>query len=167
MVGREQEHDGGLDLCRALQETLEHEIPLTRAIGLTVVRYDAAGLALRAPLASNTNHKATAFAGSLNAVATLAGWGFVWLALRERCLSGTVVIHESGAHYRLPVDGDFVAVCHAPAAAQLDAFVATLRRRGKARLALTIEIRQDGDGGSDGAPVAVAFSGSYVALLDR
>jgi thioesterase domain-containing protein len=156
--------DGGdqvTALGRVLQETLEHEIPLTRAIGLTVTRYDAFGLALRAPLAPNTNHKSTAFAGSLNAAATLAGWGFVWLILRERDLRGTVVIQDSTAQYRLPVRDDFVALCHAPPSEQLDAFVAALRRRGKARIALKVEVR-NGD-----ERTAVAFTGSYVVFLDR
>lgn len=161
MLDEGQGRDSVTGLGRALQETLDHEIPLARAIGLAVARYDVAGLALRAPLAPNTNHKSTAFAGSLNAVATLAGWGFVWLVLRERGLRGTVVIHESAIQYRLPVRDDFVALCRAPQPEQLDAFVAALRRRGKARLALAVEIR-DGD-----ERTAVAFTGSYVALLDH
>jgi thioesterase domain-containing protein len=161
MVNEERGRDGVTELGRALQETLDHEIPLARAIGLAVARYDAAGLALRAPLSPNTNHKSTVFAGSLNAAATLAGWGLVWLILRERGLRGTVVIHESTTQYRLPVRDDFVALCCAPQQQQLDAFVAALHRRSKARLALAVEIR-DGDG-----RIAVAFTGSYVALLDR
>jgi thioesterase domain-containing protein len=161
MVNEERGRDGVTELSRALQATLDHEIPLARAIGLAVARYDAAGLALRAPLSPNTNHKSTVFAGSLNAAATLAGWGLVWLILHERGLRGTVVIHESAAQYRLPVRGDFVALCRTPQPEQLEAFVAALRRRGKARLALAVEIR-DGD-----ERIAVAFTGSYVAFLDR
>jgi thioesterase domain-containing protein len=163
MVREELEHesDGVTALGRALQETLDHEIPLAHAIGLTVARYDAAGLALRAPLGPNTNHKSTVFAGSLNAVATLAGWGFVWLLLRERGLCGIVVIHESAIQYRLPVRDDFVAICRAPQPEELDAFVAALHRRGKARLTLAVEIC-DGD-----ERTAVVFTGSYVAVLDR
>lgn len=161
MLDEEHGRDGVTDLGRALQETLDHEIPLARAIGLAVAGYDASGLALRAPLAPNMNHKSTAFAGSLNAVATLAGWGLVWLILRERGLRGTVVIHESATQYRRPVSADFVARCPAPAPDQTGRFVATLCRRGKARLALVVEISDD-----DGR-VAVAFTGSYVALLDR
>jgi thioesterase domain-containing protein len=167
MVNEEQGRDNGdggdrvTELGRALQETLEHEIPLTRAIGIAVARYDSFGLTLRAPLAPNTNHKSTAFAGSLNAAATLAGWGFVWLILRERSLRGTVVIQDSTTQYRLPVRDDFVASCHAPPPEQLDAFVAALRRRGKARISLAVEVR-NGD-----ERTAVAFTGSYVVFLDR
>jgi thioesterase domain-containing protein len=145
---------------RALQATLEHEIPITRHIGIEVDRYDGTCLSLRAPLVPNVNHKSTAFAGSLNAVATLAGWGLVWLILRERDLRGTIVIQESSSQYRLPVRDDFIAICAMPATQQVEAFVAALQRRGKARLALSVEIRH-------GERVAVAFHGSYVAFLDR
>ncbi|HEV8192475.1 MAG TPA: thioesterase domain-containing protein [Ktedonobacterales bacterium] len=144
----------------ALQATFEHEIPLTRQIGLEAVGYDGACLSLRAPLVPNVNHKATAFAGSLNAVATLAGWGLVWLILRERGLRGTIVIHESSSQYRLPVRDDFVAICPLPEAQQIETFVVALQRRGKARLALSVNIL-------DGDRIAVAFKGSYVAFLER
>src|SRR5579885_2599849 len=127
-------------LIQALQATFEHEIPITRPIGLEVADYDGACLSLRAPLPPNVNHKATVFAGSLNAVATLAGWGLVWMMLRERDLRGTIVIHESSSQYRLPVRGDFTAVCIMPAPQQIETFVAALQRRGKARLALAVEI---------------------------
>ncbi len=148
-------------LARELQDVLHHEIPLSQQIGLVVQDYDGACLRLRAPLAPNINHKATAFAGSLTAVATLAGWGLTWLMLREQCLQGVIVIQESATRYLLPVGQDFVATCQAPTAHQTERFLAGLRRRGKARLPLSVEIRAD-----DGQ-VAVAFTGSYVAFLER
>jgi thioesterase domain-containing protein len=146
------------NLARELEAVLHHEIPLSRQMGLTVHQYDGAWLALRAPLAPNINHKATAFAGSLNAVMTLAGWGTAWLVLREHSLHGTIVIQESATRYLLPVGHDFTATCRVPAADETERFLAGLRRRGKARLALKVEIL-DGDGRG-----AVAFTGMYVAF---
>src|SRR5579871_3978971 len=128
------------DPVAALQATLDHEIPLSRAIGIVVERYDAAGLALAAPIAPNTNHKSTAFAGSLNAVATLTGWGLAWLLLRERDLHATIVIQESETRYALPVRGDFEACCALPSAEAIEQFTEGLRRKGKARLKLAVEI---------------------------
>lgn len=146
------------DLAHELETVLHHEIPLSRQTGLTVQRYDGVCLALGAPLAPNINHKATAFAGSLNAVMTLAGWGTVWLLLAERGLHGTIVIQESSTRYQLPVGQDFTAICRMPQADETERFLAGLRRRGKARLALKVEIL-DGDN-----RVAVAFTGMYVAF---
>lgn len=141
-----------------LQEVLHHEIPLSQQMGLTVHFYDGACLSLRAPLAPNVNHKATAFAGSLNAVMTLAGWGTTWLMLHEHSLRGTIVIQESTTRYLLPVGNDFIATCHVPEAHEAERFLSGLRRRGKARLALKVDIL-DGDG-----RIAVAFTGNYVAF---
>jgi thioesterase domain-containing protein len=146
------------ELARELEAVLLHEIPLSRQMGLTVQRYDSVCLTLGAPLMPNINHKATAFAGSLNAVMTLAGWGTVWLLLAERDLHGTIVIQESATRYQLPVGHDFTATCRMPSAGETERFLAGLRRRGKARLALKVEIL-DGDG-----RVAVAFTGNYVAF---
>lgn len=145
----------------ALQDVLHHEIPLSQQIGLVVEEYDGERLSLRAPLAPNINHKSTAFAGSLNAVATLAGWGLTWLLLREHDLDGVIVIHESAARYELPVASDFVATCRLPATHAIERFLVALRRRGKARLALTVEIL-DTQGRA-----AVVFSGSYVAFIEQ
>lgn len=147
------------ELARQLQDVLHHEIPLSQQIELSVDSYDGACLALRAPLAPNINHKATAFAGSLNAVMTLAGWGLTWLLLAEREMHAVIVIQQSEIRYALPVNGDFVATCHTPSAQYVERFVDGLRRRGKARLALTVEIRDAAD------QVAVAFSGHYVAFV--
>ena len=146
------------ELARELEVVLHHEIPLSQQMGLTVRRYDGVCLTLQAPLAPNINHKATAFAGSLNAVMTLAGWGTLWLLLAERGLHGTIVIQESSTRYQLPVGHDFTATCRVPSADETERFLAGLRRRGKARLALKVEIL-DGDG-----RVGVAFTGNYVAF---
>ena len=146
------------ELARKLEAVLHHEIPLSRQMGLTVDRYDGERLSLCAPLAPNVNHKATAFAGSLTAVATLTGWGATWLLLRERDMGGVIVIQESTTRYLLPISGDFVATCRLPSSRVAERFLAGLRRRGKARLPLSVEIL-DGAG-----RVAVAFSGQYVAF---
>lgn len=153
-----EQHDRASELQCELQQVLHHEIPLSRQMRLTVHQYDGECLSLRAPLAPNINHKATAFAGSLNAVATLAGWGTMWLVLAEHGLRGTIVIQESTTRYLLPVGTDFVATCRLPMAHEAERFLAGLRRRGKARLPLAVSILDD-----DGR-VAVAFTGTYVAF---
>lgn len=145
--------------AQELQAVLHHEIPLSRQMGLEVIAFDGASLSVRAPLAPNVNHKATAFAGSLTAVATLTGWGLIWLILRERDLRGVIVIQESATRYLLPVGGDFVATCHMPPARQVERFLASLTQHGKARLPLTVEMRAGAE------QVAVIFTGRYVAFI--
>ena len=146
-----------VNLAEALQQTLKHEIPLTQHLELRVLAYDEQGLLLGAPLAPNINHKRTAFAGSLNAVVTLAGWGLLWLILQEQEIEARVVIQDSSCHYLRPVNDDFSAFCSKPSAAEIAKMVQALRKRGRARIALQVEVRNDTD-------VAVAFTGRYVLV---
>jgi thioesterase domain-containing protein len=143
----------------ALQATLHHEIPLTRAMGVTVAGFDAAGLTLRAPLAPNLNHKHTAFGGSLATLATLAGWGLLQLLLREHGPI-TVVIQESTVSYLHPVAADFEARCALPPPDTLDRFRRTLARKGVARIGLEATIPSSG-------AIAVRFHGQFVAFDRR
>jgi thioesterase domain-containing protein len=141
---------------QALEATLRREIPLTRAMGVTVASLDARGLTLAAPLAANLNHKRTAFGGSLAALATVAGWGLLQLLLRERA-PATVVIRESNVRYRRPVSQDFEATCSLPPPAVLEKFLRTFERRGMARIELDATIVANGED-------AVRYRGVYVAL---
>ena len=70
-----------------LQTILEHEIPMCAQMGIRVHEYGPQGLVMRLPLDLNRNHQQTAFAGSLNALCTIAGWGTTYLQLHP--LSGT------------------------------------------------------------------------------
>jgi thioesterase domain-containing protein len=146
------------DLSQELQQTLEHEIPLTQHLGLRVISYDESGLTLRAPLAPNINHKRTAFAGSLNAVVTLTGWGLLWLILQELEIPARVVIQDSSCNYLRPVKDDFSAFCRKPTPQQISRMASMLKKRGRARIELSVEVRNE-------ATVAVAFTGRYVLML--
>jgi thioesterase domain-containing protein len=145
-------------LLLELQETLRREIPVTRHLGITVESYDGKRLVLSAPLAQNINHKGTAFAGSLNALVTLAGWGQLWLILKERQLHGKIVIQDSTNSYLLPVQSDFRASCDRPSPAQITRLENTFRKHHRARIELQAEIH-------DGSELAVSFKGRYVILL--
>ena len=144
------------DDLRALQDTLLSEIPISVAIGLRVGGFVDGALALTAPLAPNINHKDTVFAGSLNAVLTLAGWSMSWLIARGAGMPAKVVIQDSTIRYLRPVAHDFAAVCVLPARAEIERCLLMLRKKGRARLELAAEIREAGE-------LAVAFSGRYVA----
>lgn len=144
--------------AQALEVTLHKEIPITRQIGIRVVEYDGTRLTLAAPIERNINHKATAFAGSLNSVVTLAGWGLIWIALREAGLDATIVIQDSTSYYRRPVTRDFSATCQKRDDALMAQFVRMLREKGKARLELEAEVREND-------VVAMSFQGRYVAMV--
>ena len=138
-----------------LRRTLHTELPVTQHLGIAVHSFRDGRLTLQAPLQANINHKGHAFAGSLNAIATLAGWGWVWLLLRQEQLDGHVVIQDSSIKYHRPVASDFAAECPAPGDEAVARLLATLARRGRGRIALQVTV-------SDAQGPAVAFSGRYV-----
>ncbi|MBF2006563.1 MAG: thioesterase domain-containing protein [Chlorogloeopsis fritschii C42_A2020_084] len=143
-----------------LQETFYTEIPITYHLGITVADYNGSCLTLKTPLEKNINHKHTAFAGSLNILVTLAGWGLLWLILQEQEIEATIVIQDSRISYLKPVTKDFSASCNKPSHRQISQFLKSLKNKGKARIELCSKIWEAEE-------LAVEFQGRYVALLDN
>jgi thioesterase domain-containing protein len=147
-------------LLAELQATLEREIPMCAMMGIRVQEYGSEGLVLRCPLDRNRNPHQTAFAGSLNALCTAAGWSTAYLLLKEVQRAGNLVIRRSSIRYQLPVDSpEIVARCHPVTDVVREFFLEMLDDKGQAKLDLTVEIA------SDERP-AVVFNGSYVVVRD-
>ena len=66
-----------------LQSLILSEIPMARAMDMSLRDYDGAQLTIAAPLAPNINDKGCAFGGSLVSLMTLAGWSVVVLKLKD------------------------------------------------------------------------------------
>lgn len=141
-----------------LETVLHHDIPLTRDMGIKVLAWQDRQLRLHLPLAQNVNHKSTLFGGSLYCGAVLAGWGWLYLRLKEAGIDdGHIVIQGGQISYPLPVKRDAVAICDAPDDATWERFVKLYQRRGRARLTLNTRIVAEGSDAS-----AVEFVGQYV-----
>lgn len=136
---------------------LREHIPLTRALGAKVVSWDGTTVRIEAPLAPNLNHRGTAFGGSLSALAILAGWALVHLALRDRGGEARVVIQRAELEFQEPVDGDFVAEASLPSAREWDRFLTTLARHRRARVSVPSVLRWTGGTGG-------SHRGTYVAV---
>lgn len=119
-----------------LSAYLAQEIPLTRAMQVSVDDWDGQCLAVSAPLAPNLNHKATAFGGSLYALAVLAGWGLIVLRLWQEGLDCEVVVQSAEVEYLEPVNKRLAARCTLSDDKAWRKLLAQLRRRGRARITL-------------------------------
>jgi thioesterase domain-containing protein len=145
-------------LLAELQATLEREIPMCAQMGIGVHHGSVDGLVMRLPLERNRNHQQTAFAGSLNALCTIAGWGYVYLLLKELDRPGSIVIRRSSIRYQEPVSSsEIYARCLPITAEARQYFLEMLDDKGQAKLELSVEV-----GGQLGP--AVSFNGSYVVL---
>jgi thioesterase domain-containing protein len=143
-----------------LQATLEREIPMCSQMGIRVHDGGPDGLVMRLPLGPNRNHQQTAFAGSLNAVCTIAGWGSVYLLLKELDRRGNIVIRRSSIRYQEPVNSaEILARCQPISAEARQFFLEMLDDKKQAKMDLNVEIT-----GQNGP--LVSFNGSYVVFQD-
>lgn len=72
------------DWCAQLQQAWYQHIPLSEKMGVRIQQYTGQKFITTMPEAGNQNPHHTLFAGSLFSLATLTGWGLIWLMLRER-----------------------------------------------------------------------------------
>ena len=145
----------------ALAVLLAEEIPLSAQMGVTIDSWDAEGLTVSMPLAPNRNPHQTAFAGSLNALCTIAGWGMTHLLLERLGIPGSTVLRRSSIKYRAPVQTPRVeALCLMTTPDDLAYFTEMLQEKGQAKLEQVVQIA--GTEEADEKRPAVLFAGSYV-----
>jgi thioesterase domain-containing protein len=90
---------------------------------------------------------------------TLAAWGLVTLRLHAAGLAAEVYVADSTIRYRKPLYADLVAEARLRDAADWDGFVAALRSRGRAGIALTAQVPLP-EGG-----VAATFEARFAAIV--
>ncbi|WP_159739389.1 bifunctional GNAT family N-acetyltransferase/hotdog fold thioesterase [Vibrio atypicus] len=142
--------------CTELQERWEHQIPISDKMGIKINQYTGYQFECCAQLNPNLNPHNTMFAGSAFTLATLTGWGMTWLLMKERNLSGDIVLADSQIRYRHPVTQNPVA------STSLDGISGDLDRLAsgrKARIVIHVTIYS-------GEHAAVEFIGTYMLLPD-
>lgn len=124
-------------------------------MGVHVIASDERGFVLEAPVSLNSNHLQTAFGGSINAVAILAGYGLLWLEIRDQ--PADVVVRESSIRFHHPIRKVIRATCARPVPGELGVFHEAFRAKGKARLTLKVRVEENDR-------VAAELEGTFVAL---
>lgn len=144
---------------RQVQAFLEGNFPLAVSMGVRVEACGGEGLVLVAPLLPNRNHLGTAFGGSLAAVAMLAGYGYLWVALGDP--AAHLVVGQAEVVYRRPVRGEIRAVCRGGMGGvgegEMEVFREEVGRGGKGRIRVGVTIEEEGE-------VAVRFAGTFVGV---
>ena len=123
-------------------------------MGVRVVTHAGNGFAIEAPVALNSNHLRTGFGGSINAVATLAAYGFLWVELRDPAVH--VVVAESSIRFLRPVRTMIHAICARPLPEEWAAFQTRFAEKGKARITLRVNVAEEGE-------IAAEFEGVFLA----
>ena len=140
-----------------VERYLHRHIPLTVAMGVRVAAVSLRRAELRAPLAPNINHRETLFGGSAAALAILASWTVLHVRCAAARVEARLVIQRHEMTYDEPIAGDFAAACELTDEAAWERFLATFRRRGRARIELAARLVH-------AARVAASSRGEFVAL---
>ncbi len=142
------------DWCIQLQQAWYDHIPLSEKMGVRISQYTGQRFITSMPEAGNQNFHHTAFAGSLFSLATLTGWGLIWLLLRERHLGGTIILVDANIRYSTSVIGRPWAVADLNSVSgDLD----RLARGRRARVQLEVSLLGNKKKGA-------IFEGSYLVL---
>lgn len=140
-----------------LEDYLHKQIPLSKAMGIRVCSASNDEVRLWVPLQPNLNHRQTLFGGSASAAAILAGWGLLFVRLRDHSLKPEIVIQANRLHYLRPIYGDCEA-CSEPLDDDAWAlFMKSLERKGRGRIHVHSFLSSDGE-------KCCEFSGTFVAL---
>lgn len=142
------------DWCGQLQQAWYDHIPLSEKMGVRISQYTGKKFITTMPEAGNQNPHHTLFAGSMFSLATLTGWGLIWLLLRERHLGGTIILADAHIRYSTPVSGRPSAVADL---GSLSGDLDRLARGRKARVQLNVELFGDDSKGA-------LFEGVYIVL---
>jgi len=141
-----------------LRRRIHDEFPLARHIGIEVELAADDRLVLTAPFEPNANHNGSAFGGSQFCIAVLAGWAWVTRYLAARQVAADAVIQESTIRYLAPAYGPLRAILQPPQPESVEKFRRMLRRAGRGRIRLNVEVR-------GGAQPVTQFHGVFAVSI--
>lgn len=142
------------DWCGQLQQAWYEHIPLSEKMGVRIQQYTGQKFITTMPETGNQNPHHTLFAGSLFSLATLTGWGLIWLMLRERHLGGTIILADAHIRYSKPIAGKPGA---SASLGSLSGDLDRLARGRRARVALEVELYGN-------ETLGAVFEGVYMVL---
>ena len=140
--------------CKLLQSTWHDTIPISEQMGIKLHQYTGRTLETRASLNKNINLHGTMFAGSIFSLATLTGWGMIYLQLKEKGLEGEIVLGDGNIHYHKPITMQPRALCNIES---LSGKFETLSKNKKCQIKLNVAIL-------DGDNAVAEFSGVFWVL---
>jgi thioesterase domain-containing protein len=94
-----------------LSNIWQQTIPLSQFMQLQISNFNGYQLNCSAPLAPNINLHHTMFAGSIYTLATLTGWGMLYMQLQSLGLSGAQVLAKADIRYLHPISSAPEARC--------------------------------------------------------
>ena len=98
-------------LLMELKQTWHQTIPVSALMQIEPLDYRSGQLSVSAPITPNINLHQTMFAGSIYTLATLTGWGMLWLQQRIAGVDGDIVLADGHIRYLAPIIDTPIAKC--------------------------------------------------------
>ncbi|HIF9066047.1 TPA: YiiD C-terminal domain-containing protein [Photobacterium damselae] len=142
------------DWCQELQQLWLNQIPISDKMGIRIHQYTGYRFEVGALFHANLNPNEFMFAGSIFTMATLAGWGFLWMLLKEHKFVANIVLVDSHIRYHNPIAERPRAITSVE---QVEGNFDRLARGRKTKI--TVEVSVYG-----GDTLASTFTGTYLLL---
>lgn len=139
--------------AEALTQLINDNIPLAESMQFRIEELADQSVTVIAPLDPNINVHGTGFAGSLYSLAALSAWSLTTHLVNQAGLNADVVMASAEIRYRRPIQSEIRCYCQCSLAAS-DTFIKHMKRKGRARLSLVVEV---------GESAEVVFSAAMVA----
>jgi thioesterase domain-containing protein len=140
-----------------LARYIHEHIPLTQAMGVSVISVGEHAVTLQAPLAPNINHQQSVFGGSASALAILAGWALLHVRLHSEGIADRLVIQRNSMEFQHPILGEFTARATLEHPDRWKPFTSMLARKGRARISVSAVLEHRDR-------VVGRFTGQFVAF---
>jgi len=143
-------------LADQLTTTWHQTIPLSKAMNIELSYYDENTLITHCEQSFNKNLHNTMFAGSIYTLATLTGWGWVYMQLEHANLQANAdtVLAEGKIRYVAPIADNAYAKTRIEL---VSGQIKPITLNKKARFNVTVEVYS-------GDKVAATFNGQYVVI---
>ena len=142
------------DNSNNLEEIWHKTIPLSKAMNISIGHFDGDNFVTSCDPAFNKNLHNTMFAGSIYTLATLTGWGWVYLLLEKNNRQGHIVLADANIKYLAPISG---VGCAKTEQQFVEGNVINIDGGGKTHISVTVNIY-------NGDKVAAKFLGKYVVI---
>ena len=141
----------------ALQDVWHETIPLSKAMNIQISYFDGKELITHCDGGFNKNLHNTMFAGSIYTLATLSGWGWVYLQLQQLQLKGDIVLAKADIKYHAPIAGQGYAKI---SAGSVSGDFTRLTAGKNARINVKVHLYS-------GEDIAATFNGNYAVLAPK
>lgn len=139
------------------EQLLHQQIPITKAMGFSVIEFTPSKVRILAKLEPNINHKSTAFGGSINCLMTVCGWAMTFINIKGIDPDAHIVIQKSNINYLAPIKEDFIAECDLTNEESKRKFLKMYNKHKRGKLSLKVSCyNQD--------TLLAEYEGQYVAF---